>query len=287
MNAVSVQKSIEEQYLDTLRDILASGEERPDRTEVGTLNLFGRSLTHNYDQGFPLLTTKKMFVKGILGELLWFLKGTEDPSYLIENRIKIWDAWMIETKEGPRLPHTYGVKWRNFGGVDQISALIEEIQKNPYSRRHLVSAWDPRHIQDAALPWCHVLFQCDVMLDEDKPPDKRPNDGFKGDVSIAVFQRSADFFFLGVPFNIASYSFLIHMIAKVCGLRPRALHYTFGNCHLYKNHLDQARTQISRIPYSLPTLDLPKKDSIDEYLLTDFGIVGYESHGKLTGEVAI
>lgn len=183
-------------YLDIVRDILDNGNQVSDRTGTGTISVFGRSIRHNYKDGFPLLTTKKMFTKGIIGELLWFLKGTEDASFLVENKIKIWDAWMEDGNCGEKiLPHTYGVKWRNFDGVDQIQRLIDDINKNPSSRRHVVSAWDPRHIDDAALTWCHILFQLQTVLDEDKPPDKRINDGKIGDLNIATYQRSADFFF--------------------------------------------------------------------------------------------
>lgn len=186
----------ENQYLSILRDILDNGTDRPDRTGTGSRFVFGTSIRHDYKDGFPLLTTKKMFTKGILYEILWFLKGTEDASMLVNNKVKIWDGWMKEDDSGnKKLPHTYGVKWRDFDGVDQISNIISQIKNNPNSRRHVVSAWDPRHIDDAALPWCHILFQFNVVREEDKPPDKRIKDGKLGDLNIATFQRSADFFF--------------------------------------------------------------------------------------------
>lgn len=185
----------ETQYLDILKDILDNGEIRKDRTGTGCISVFGRSIRHSYSEGFPLLTTKKMFIKGILIELLWFLKGTEDASFLIENNVHIWDKWFVE-KDGKKvLPHTYGVKWRNFYGTDQVANLIKQINENPYSRRLVVSAWDAANVNNAALPWCHVLWQINVSPEEAKPPDKRINDGKKGDISIAVTQRSADFFF--------------------------------------------------------------------------------------------
>lgn len=187
----------EYQYLDIVKDILDNGIVSDDRTGTGTKSVFGRSIRHDYKNGFPLLTTKKMFIKGILGELLWFLKGTEDASFLIDNKIRIWNEWMQEKNGKKILPHTYGVKWRNFDGVDQIANLIKGIKENPKSRRHFVSAWDPRHIEDAALPWCHVSFNINVVLDKDKPPDKRcNNDGRFGDLNIATYQRSADFFLI-------------------------------------------------------------------------------------------
>lgn len=185
------------QYLDLLRDILENGVKSDDRTGTGTISVFGRSIRHNYKNGFPLLTTKKMFTRGIIGELLWFLMGTEDASFLIDNKIKIWDEWMQEKDGRKVLPHTYGVKWRDFDGIDQIQRVIDDIKTNPKSRRHVVSAWDPRHVKDAALPWCHVMFDLNVVLDKDKPPDKVPDDGLNGDLNIAVFQRSGDFFFGG------------------------------------------------------------------------------------------
>jgi thymidylate synthase len=191
------KENAEHQYLNILQDILNNGIQKNDRTGTGTKSLFGKSITHNYENGVPLLTTKKMFIRGIVGELLWFLQGTEDAQFLIDNNIHIWDGWMKQDENGKNmLPHTYGVKWRNFDGVDQISNIIKEINNNPYSRRMVISAWDPRHIMDAALTWCHILFQFYVELDEDLPPDRPPpEDGKKGFLSIAPFQRSADFFF--------------------------------------------------------------------------------------------
>lgn len=172
--------NLENQYLSILNEILDKGVFQNDRTGVGSLSLFGRSIRHNYKDGFPLLTTKMMFTKGIIGELLWFLLGTDDPQYLIDNNIHIWDEWMVDDNGKKKLPHTYGVKWRNFHGVDQVADLIEEIKTNPDSRRMLVCAWDAKNIKNTALPWCHVLWQIYV--------DKNTKE-----ISISVYQRSADF----------------------------------------------------------------------------------------------
>lgn len=179
----------EVEYLKILEEILDSGVEKSNRTKIDTINLFGRSIRHNYQSGFPLLTTKKLFVKGILVELLWFLKGTEDPQFLLDNGVHIWDEWMQEVDGKPVLPHTYGVKWRNFYGFDQVKHVVEEIKNNPDSRRMLVSAWDANNLSKAALPWCHVLWQVDVVKDKEKNEDGRV-----GDISISVYQRSADWF---------------------------------------------------------------------------------------------
>ena len=230
-------ENAEYQYLDLCREILENGIKKGDRTGTGTLSLFGKTIIHDYECGFPLLTTKKMFLKGIIYELLWFLKGTDDASYLVENNIHIWDEWMQE-KDGKKiLPHTYGVKWRNFDGTDQIAEVINSLKKNPNSRRHIVSAWDPRHIGDAALPWCHCFFQFYVS-----PPTK---DGEKSKLSIMVVQRSADIF-LGVPFNIASYSALLYMFCSVLDMSPGRMIYNFGDCHVYK----KKSLSMSRVDYS-------------------------------------
>lgn len=276
------------QYLEIVKDILDNGVESSDRTGTGTISVFGRSIRHNYDEGFPLLTTKKMFTKGIIGELLWFLKGTEDASFLVNNKIRIWNEWMQEANGKKILPHTYGVKWRNFDGVDQIQNVIDGVKKNPKSRRHVVSAWDPRYVEDAALTWCHILFNLNVVLDRDKPPDKKiPKDGRSGDLNIAVYQRSADFFFLGVPYNIASYSFLLFMICELTNYRPGQMYYTFGDSHIYLNHIKQMKEQITRTPYDLPKLETTPRDSIDDFDFDDFKIVGYKHHPKITGVVSV
>jgi thymidylate synthase len=277
----------ESQYLEILKDILDNGISRTDRTGIGTLSVFGRSIRHSYSNGFPLLTTKKMFIKGILGELLWFIKGTDDARFLIDNNIHIWDEWMKEDGSGNKtLPHTYGVKWRNFDGIDQLQNVINDIKNNPYSRRHVVSAWDPRHIKDAALPWCHVLFQFHCIKDEDKNHDKNYNDGRFGDLSLTVYQRSGDFF-LGAPFNITSYSFLLYMICEITNYRPGEMYYTFGDCHIYKNHFEQVKEQLSRIPYTLPQLEVKHKENINDFTFDDFKITNYTSHPTIKAEVAV
>jgi thymidylate synthase len=238
-------------------------------------------MRHDFALGLPILTTKKVFLKGILGELIWFLKGTDDPAFLIENNIHIWDEWMVDTPDGKRLPHTYGVKWRNFYGVDQIRDVINLINTDPYSRRMVVSAWDPPNVKNAALPWCHVLFQFSAF------PDKEPNpDGKKGGLSLAMYQRSADLF-LGVPFNIASYSLLLYMIAEVTNYRPRDIHFTFGDCHVYENHIDQCKLQLTRKPYPFPELKINHKDKIDDFEFNDFELINYQHHPSIKGQVAI
>jgi len=278
--------NVERQYISALNDILLRGQLRTDRTGTGTQSLFGITLQHDYAEGFPLLTTKKMFTKGVLGELLWFLKGTEDPQFLIDNNIHIWDAWFQDAPNGKKiLPHTYGAKWRNFDGIDQIQRIIDGIKKNPYSRRHVVTAWDPRHIDDCALPWCHVLFQFHCVLDKDSRRPPR-NDNCIGDLSISVYQRSADFF-LGVPFNIASYSFLLYMIASLTNFRPGSLHYNFGDAHIYSNHINQCKTQIVRLCFPPPILNLKSRDSINDFTFDDFIIEGYKSHPRIKAPLAV
>lgn len=275
----------EQDYLNILDSILTDGIKKEDRTGTGTLSLFGSTIKHDYSLGFPLLTTKKMAYKAIIHELLWFLKGTEDATYLKENNCKIWDEWMKHDGHKYYLPHTYGVKWRNFDGTDQIQNLIDEIDRNPDSRRLVVSAWDPRFVSAAALTWCHILFQINIV--QNKYLDKYPKDGKKGDMSIAIYQRSADWF-LGVPFNIASYSFLLYMIAQVTGYRPKHMHYTFGDSHVYLNHIEQCQEQISRKTFDFPVLKLNKgvKD-IDSFSIEDFSIEGYQSHSAIKGKVSV
>lgn len=277
----------EYQYLDLLRDILANGIKKTDRTGTGTLSIFGRSIRHDYSYGFPLLTTKKMHTKSILGELLWFLKGTEDASFLLDNGIRIWNEWMMDGPNGNKiLPWTYGTRWRNFDGVDQIQNAIDLIKNDPYSRRIVVSAWDPRHIKDSALTWCHILFQFNVIKEEDKPPDKRINDGRIGDLSISVYQRSQDEF-LGCPYNIASYSFLLYMFCELTNYRPKEMFYSIGDAHIYLNHIDQVKEQLSRTPYDLPVLQTTKKENINDYSFEDFEIINYKCHPTIKASVSI
>lgn len=257
------------QYLNILQKILIEGKSRVDRTGTGSISIFGESIRHDYTNGFPLLTTKKISFKNIITELLWFIKGTDDPQYLFDNNNPIWNEWIVDGK----LPHTYGQKWRNFYGIDQISNLISELKTNPYSRRHVVTTWDPPNIKNCALPWCHIVFQLYAE------PESRQ-------LSISVLQRSADFF-LGVPFNIASYSFLLNMICSIIDYSPKQLYYTFNDCHIYNNHIDQCKLQLSRVPYQLPVLLLKKKDNVDDFVLEDFTIENYQHHPFIKGDVSI
>lgn len=276
----------ETQYLEILQRIL-NGTVKKDRTGTGTVSLFGEVIKHDYKLGFPLLTTKRVFYKAIIHELLWFLKGTESAQYLIDNKIRIWDEWLQKNSQGEAvLPHTYGVKWRNFDGVDQIQYVINEIKENPYSRRLVVSAWDARHVKTAALTWCHVLFQFNITPEQDKAKDQQKDDGKLGDIDISVYQRSADWF-LGVPFNLASYSCLLYMIGEITNYRPNQMTYTFGNSHVYLNHLEQCNIQLSRKPKNLPSLSLNHKDDIDSFTYEDFKIENYEYHPSLVGKVSI
>ena len=280
-----------------MKDILENGEEVLDRTGTGTKKLFGKTIIHDFKLGFPLLTTKKMHIRSIVGELIWFLKGTEDAQYLIDNNITIWDEWMKEEEklikqydpyassyEDPYvfqkiktgklvLPHTYGMKWRNFNGKDQIAEVINSIVKNPNSRRHIVSAWDPENVEKAALPWCHVMFQF--------------NCGQDNSLDISVYQRSADWF-LGVPFNLASYGFLLHMIAKQTGRTPRRMIYNFGDSHVYRNHEVACQTQLQRNVKSPPELIFTRSVyNINDYCLEDFAIKNYDPHPAIKAEVSV
>ena len=262
------------QYLDLLSDILEHGVEKSDRTGVGTLSLFGYQMRFNLQEGFPLLTTKKLHQKSIIYELLWFLKGDTNIRYLQDHGVRIWDEWADENGDlGP----VYGAQWRSWKSVDghsvdQISHLIEQIKTNPNSRRLIVSAWNVSEIEKMALPPCHLLFQFYVA---------------GGALSCQLYQRSADTF-LGVPFNIASYALLTMMIAAVCGLKPGEFVHTFGDVHLYKNHLQQARIQQTRQPYPLPQMRInPDVKSIFEYQYEDFELLNYQSHPHIKAKVAV
>ena len=261
-------------YLDLLQRILDDGVEQHDRTGVGTRSVFGHQMRFDLSQGFPLLTTKKLHLRSILIELLWFLRGDTNIAWLKENRVSIWDEWADADGElGP----VYGKQWRHWETadgreIDQIRELIALIRRDPGSRRQIVSAWNPGDIGRMALPPCHLLFQTYVA---------------KGRLSLQMYQRSADVF-LGVPFNIASYALLTHMLAQQCGLEPGDFVWTGGDCHLYANHLDQAREQLSRDPRSLPTLTLlSRPDDIAEYAFEDFAISGYDPHPHIKAEVAV
>ncbi|HEX8643760.1 MAG TPA: thymidylate synthase [Allosphingosinicella sp.] len=261
-------------FHDLLRRILEEGVPQHDRTGTGTLSVFGHQMRFDLSQGFPLLTTKKLHIRSILIELLWFLRGDTNIAWLKQNKVSIWDEWADEDGDlGP----VYGKQWRDWEGpggsrFDQIAALIEMINANPGSRRQIVSAWNPADVPKMALPPCHLLFQTYVA---------------NGRLSLQLYQRSADVF-LGVPFNIASYALLTHMLAQQCGLEPGTFVWTGGDCHLYLNHLEQAREQLSREPHPLPKLKLLRRPAaIDEYRYEDFEIRGYEAHPHIKAEVAV
>lgn len=261
------------QYLDLLDHILTTGVKKDDRTGTGTLSVFGYQMRFDLQQGFPLVTTKKLHLRSIIYELLWFLRGDTNIKYLKENGVSIWDEWANDNGElGP----VYGAQWRSWpsenGSVDQISELIRQIKQNPDSRRLMVSAWNVAQVSQMALPPCHVIFQFYVA---------------DGRLSCQLYQRSADTF-LGVPFNIASYSLLTLMIAQVCDLQPGEFVHTFGDVHLYLNHLDQARLQLSRTPRPLPEMELnPTKKSIFEFQFDDFKLTGYDPHPHIKAAVAV
>ena len=262
------------QYLDLLQRLLDEGATKTDRTGTGTLSVFGHQMRFNLAEGFPLLTTKKLHLRSIIHELLWFLTGDTNIRYLKENGVSIWDEWADENGDlGP----VYGFQWRSWPGpdgqsVDQISKLIDQIRRNPDSRRLMVVAYNPAYVDQMALPPCHSLFQFYVA---------------NGKLSCQLYQRSADTF-LGVPFNIASYALLTHMVAQQCDLDVGDFIWTGGDTHLYSNHLEQARLQLSRQPLPLPRLHIKRKpDDIFSYLFEDFEIVGYESHPHIKAPVAI
>ncbi len=262
------------QYLDLLAHILEQGTEKKDRTGVGTISVFGYQMRFNLSDGFPLLTTKKLHLKSIIYELLWFLRGETNIHYLKEHGVSIWDEWADEKGDlGP----VYGAQWRSWRSadgstIDQISQVIDQIKKNPDSRRLIVSAWNPSEIEKMSLPPCHVLFQFYVS---------------QGNLSCQLYQRSADVF-LGVPFNIASYALLTIMVAQVCGLSPGDFVHTLGDAHLYRNHIDKARLQMTRQPYPLPQMKLnPKVKSIFEFDYDDFDLVNYQAHPSIKAEIAV
>ena len=261
------------QYLNLLRDILDNGVRRDDRTGTGTLGVFGRQMRFDLSKGFPLLTTKKLHLRSIIVELLWFLRGETNTRWLKENGCSIWDEWADENGElGP----VYGKQWRSWAApngesIDQIARLIEGLKTNPNSRRHIVSAWNPADIEDMALPPCHCLFQFFVA---------------DGKLSCQLYQRSADVF-LGVPFNIASYALLTMMVAQVVGLEPGDFVHTFGDAHLYSNHLEQAELQLTRQPFALPTMTITSKPDLFAFEPSDFVLSGYEAHPHIKAAVAV
>lgn len=261
-------------YLDLCKRILAEGIQKEDRTGIGTLSIFGHQMRFPLSEGFPLVTTKKLHTKSIIYELLWFLQGNTNIQYLHEHGVHIWDEWADEQGDlGP----IYGKQWRSFSGangktIDQIQWVVDEIKRNPDSRRLIVSAWNPPELADMALPPCHCLFQFYVA---------------QGQLSCQLYQRSADTF-LGVPFNIASYALLTSMIAHVTGLEPGEFIHTIGDAHLYTNHIAQVQEQLTRHPLPLPTLKLnPSVQSIFDFRFEDIEIVNYQAHPHIKGAVAI
>jgi len=265
---------IMKQYLDLLQRALDEGATKDDRTGTGTISVFGHQMRFDLSEGFPLLTTKKLHLKSIIHELLWFLKGSTNVKYLQENGVRIWNEW---AKEDGELGPIYGYQWRSWpdykgGNIDQISEVIESIKNNPNSRRHIVSAWNVGAIDDMQLPPCHILFQFYVA---------------DGKLSCQLYQRSADIF-LGVPFNIASYAILTMMVAQVCGLKPGTFVHTMGDAHIYLNHIEQVKLQLTREPKSLPQMIInPDRKNIDEFVYEDFKLENYESHPHIKGAISV
>ena len=276
----------EQQYLALLSEILEHGIDKGDRTGTGTRAVFGRMIRHDLKSGFPLLTTKRLYIRAIVHELLWFLKGGTNIDYLHKNKVTIWDEWATETGDlGP----IYGAQWRNWEGsdgkiYDQVSSVIESIKTNPNSRRHIISAWNVALLPDEkispqdnvrtgkmALAPCHVMYQFQVA---------------NGRLSCMMTQRSGDIF-LGIPYNTASTAFLTHMIAQQCGLEPGEVIHSIGDLHLYRNHFEQAKLQLSRNPRPAPRLRLNPKPSIFDYTFEDFGIDGYDPHPAIPAPIAV
>lgn len=262
------------QYHELLRLILAQGSRKSDRTGTGTLSIFGHQMRFHLADGFPLVTTKKLHLRSIIYELLWFLNGDTNVGYLKDNGVTIWDEWAdADGNLGP----VYGYQWRSWPGrngqkIDQISKVVEQIKSKPDSRRHIVTAWNPADVDQMALPPCHALFQFYVA---------------DGKLSCQLYQRSVDTF-LGLPFNIASYALLTHMVAQQCDLQVGDFVWTGGDVHLYTNHLDQTRVQLSREPYPLPTLVIKRKPaSIFEYKFEDFEVMNYQAHPGIKAPIAV
>lgn len=284
------------------RYILEHGEDRPDRTGTGIRSVFGYQTRYDLREGFPLLTTKKMYLRPIAEELLWFIKGDTNIKYLVDRNVKIWNEWPYEdfkksedfngetleefvekiknddefAKKHGNLGPVYGAQWRNFNneGTDQLMKLIDSLKNNPFSRRHIISAWNPSQVDEMALPPCHTLMQFYVSSDQKY-------------LSCQLYQRSADTF-LGVPFNIASYALLTCMLAQVCGYEPKEFIHTIGDAHIYKNHFDVVKTQIEREPLPLPHLVLNKDiDNLFDFKIEDIKLEGYQSHGPLKGKVSV
>lgn len=262
------------QYLDLANRILTEGNRRDDRTGTGTISIFGHQMSFDLKEGFPLLTTKKLHTKSIIYELLWFLKGDTNVHYLQEHGVRIWNEW---ADENGNLGPVYGHQWRswpdhNGGTIDQIANVIDQIKHNPQSRRLIVSAWNVADIDQMKLPPCHTMFQFYVA---------------NGELSCQLYQRSGDVF-LGVPFNIASYALLTMMMAQVCGLKPGMFIHTLGDAHLYLNHLDQIREQLTRTPYPLPTMKInPDVKNIEDFVYEDFQLENYQAWPHIKGEVSV
>ncbi len=285
------------QYQDFLKHILKEGSDKPDRTNTGIISTFGYQMRFNLNEGFPLLTTKKVHLKSIIHELLWFVRGDTNLKYLAENNVRIWNEWpykkftqskdynnetmkeyveLVRTDEAFAKKHgdlgpVYGKQWRDFSGYDQLANVISEIKKNPNSRRLIISAWNPPQLKDMALPPCHLLFQFYVKDNK---------------LSLQLYQRSADAF-LGVPFNIASYSLLLMMVAKVCHLEPYEFVHTIGDAHIYTNHLEQVNLQLSREPRKLPIMKIKYHENIEDYVYEDFELLDYNPHPLIKGKVAV
>jgi thymidylate synthase len=262
------------QYLDLLKHVTENGTVKPDRTGTGTISVFGHQMRFDLQQGFPLMTTKKLHLPSIIHELLWFLKGDTNIAYLKANKVKIWDAWADEKGD---LGHIYGYQWRSWPApdgrkIDQIAQVINSVKTNPDSRRHIVSAWNVGELENMALPPCHILFQFYVA---------------EGKLSCQLYQRSADIF-LGVPFNIASYALLTLMVAQVTGLQPGEFIHTLGDSHIYLNHIDQVKLQLTREPRELPAIRLnPERKNIDEFVYEDFLLENYNPHAHIRGEISV
>lgn len=270
----TLEEALEQPYLDLMRTVLEEGVDRNDRTGTGTRSIFGHQMRFDLSQGFPLLTTKKLHLRSIIHELLWFLKGDTNIGYLQENGVRIWDEWADENGDlGP----VYGYQWRSWpnpkgGSVDQIANVLEQIRTSPQSRRLIVSAWNPGQVDEMKLPPCHCLFQFYVA---------------NGRLSCQLYQRSADIF-LGVPFNIASYALLLSMVAQVTGLKPGEFIHTLGDAHLYSNHLEQAQEQLTRTPLAAPKLVLNDQVTrLFDFSFNDIEITGYDSHPHIKAEVAV
>ncbi len=262
------------QYLNLLDHVLKNGTEKSDRTGTGTISVFGYQMRFDLGEGFPLLTTKKLHLKSIIHELLWFISGDTNTGYLKANGVKIWDEW---ADENGNLGPVYGYQWRSWpaeGGrkIDQLLNVIDSIKKYPDSRRHIVSAWNVGELEKMALPPCHILFQFYVA---------------GGRLSCQLYQRSADIF-IGVPFNIASYALLTHMVAQVTGLKPGEFVHTLGDAHIYLNHIEQVKLQLTREPYKLPVINLnPSVSDILNFRYEDFTLTGYVAHPHIKGDISV